>query len=188
MSDELRFDGRVAVVTGAGGGLGREHALLLGARGARVVVNDIGGVDPEAQRGASAEATVEAIRATGGEAIADTNSVVTSEGGRAIVETALSEYGRVDVVVHNAGVGRVAPHFEDLTDEQLDQIGIYPSRHQASYVFLQRKIRFNKTLQTGLLFGQIALHVPPARQALLTGKRMIGKIGHNERQQSGRPL
>ena len=65
---------------------------------------------------------MEAIRATGGEAIADTNSVVTSEGGRAIVETALSEYGRVDVVVHNAGVGRVAPHFEDLTDEQLDLV------------------------------------------------------------------
>jgi NAD(P)-dependent dehydrogenase (short-subunit alcohol dehydrogenase family) len=120
MSNEMRFDGRVAIVTGAGGGLGREHALLLGARGAQVVANDIGGVDSEAQQGASAEETAEAIRSGGGEAVADTHSVATSEGGRAIVETALERYGQVDIVVHNAGVGRVAPRFEDLPDEQLD--------------------------------------------------------------------
>jgi len=117
---ELRFEDRVAIVTGAGGGLGREHALLLGARGARVLVNDIGGVDAEAQQGASAEQTAEAIRSAGGEAVADTHSVASSDGGRAIVEGALERYGRVDIVVHNAGVGRVAPRFEDLSDDQLD--------------------------------------------------------------------
>lgn len=119
---ELRFDGQVALVTGAGGGLGREHALLLGARGAKVVVNDIGGVSPDAQKGASAEETAAAIRDAGGDAVADTHSVATSEDGRAMVGAAHERFGRLDIVVHNAGVGRVAPRFEDLGDEQLDLI------------------------------------------------------------------
>jgi NAD(P)-dependent dehydrogenase (short-subunit alcohol dehydrogenase family) len=119
---ELRFDGRVALVTGAGGGLGREHALLLGARGAKVVANDIGGVDREAQKNASAERTAEDIRAAGGSAIANTDSVASSEGGRAMLEATLAEFGRIDIVVHNAGVGRVARRFEDLPDEQLEII------------------------------------------------------------------
>ena len=100
--------------------LGREHALLLGARGARVLVNDIGGLLPEAQANASAERTAAEIRGAGGQALANTDSVATSEGGRAMVETALAEWGRLDIVVHNAGVGRTAPRFEDLTDAQLE--------------------------------------------------------------------
>src|SRR3954452_16438367 len=97
--DELRFDGRTAIVTGAGGnpGLGRAHAMLLAARGANVVVNDIGTVDPSLgyADAASAEAVAEEIRAGGGKAVADTHSVATEDGGAAIVETALDAFGRV---------------------------------------------------------------------------------------------
>jgi NAD(P)-dependent dehydrogenase (short-subunit alcohol dehydrogenase family) len=110
---ELRFDGRVAVVTGAGGNpsIGRAHALLLASRGARVVVNDIGS-HPE-MRGypgeASAAAVVAEIRAAGGEAVADTNSVASVEGARAIVATALDAFGRLDVLVNNAAISIAAP-------------------------------------------------------------------------------
>jgi NAD(P)-dependent dehydrogenase (short-subunit alcohol dehydrogenase family) len=115
---ELRFDGRTAIVTGAGGNpsLGRAHALLLAARGANVVVNDIGQL-PEAlgyPGVASAEAVVEEIRALGGKAIADTHSVASEEGGAAIVQAALDEFGSVDIVVNNAGICRVVS-FEAMT-------------------------------------------------------------------------
>jgi len=122
MSSELRFDGKVVLVTGAGGGLGAAHAKLLARRGARVVVNDIGGVDAEAQRGASAAAVVEEIQAAGGEAVADTHSVATSEGGRAMVQHALDHFGGLHAVVHNAGVGRPGFGFVDIPDEQLDLV------------------------------------------------------------------
>src|ERR1700758_110345 len=104
---ELRFDGRVAIVTGAGGGLGREHALLLASRGARVVVNDLGGAqDGTGSSAAPAEKVVEEITAAGGSAVADANTVSTPEGGAAIVQTALDAYGRVDILVNNAGILR----------------------------------------------------------------------------------
>lgn len=101
---EMRFDGRVAVITGAGRGLGRSYALLLAARGARVVVNDPGGaIDGGAAAGGVAQEVVDAIRAAGGEAVANTDSVVTLEGGHAIVRTALEVWGRIDILIHNAG-------------------------------------------------------------------------------------
>lgn len=104
---ELRFDDRVAVVTGAGRGLGRAYALLLAERGARVVVNDPGGSmrgeDPDA--GVAAEVVAE-IAAAGGTAAACTASVATPEGGRAIVDTALDRFGRLDILIHNAGTVR----------------------------------------------------------------------------------
>ena len=101
---EMRFDGRVAVVTGSGRGLGRSHALLLAAKGAKVVVNDVGGSmkGEGVDLGPAAEVVAE-IRAAGGEAIANTDSVATQEGGRAIVQAALDEWGRIDVLIHNAG-------------------------------------------------------------------------------------
>lgn len=111
--NQLRFDGRTAIVTGAGGNpsLGRAHALLLGARGANVVVNDIGR-DPEARHYpgvASAEAVAEEIRAAGGTAVASQDSVTSPEGAEAIVHTALDAFGRVDILVNNAGISIGAP-------------------------------------------------------------------------------
>jgi NAD(P)-dependent dehydrogenase (short-subunit alcohol dehydrogenase family) len=101
---DLRFDGRVAVITGAGRGLGRSHALLLASRGARVVVDDPGGsVKGEGVDAGPAEQVVREIRAAGGEAVACLESVATPQGGRAIVQTALDRYGRLDILIHNAG-------------------------------------------------------------------------------------
>ena len=112
---ELRFDDRVAVITGGGRGLGRAYALLLASRGAKVVVNDPGaslkgdGIDE-----GPAQEVVRAIRSAGGEAVASTASVATSEGGKAIIQSALDHYGRIDILIHNAGVVRRAPCGDDV--------------------------------------------------------------------------
>lgn len=101
---ELRFDDRVAVVTGAGRGLGREYALLLASRGAKVVVNDTGGALTGAGADASpAQQVVDEIRAAGGDAIASLESVATPQGGQAIIAAAAEHYGRIDILIHNAG-------------------------------------------------------------------------------------
>ncbi|WGD45194.1 SDR family NAD(P)-dependent oxidoreductase [Streptomyces cathayae] len=106
MSGRVGFDGRVVIVTGAGHGIGRAHALTLAGHGARVVVNDLGGaVDGSGSSGA-AERVVEEIRARGGTATASAGSVATVEGGAALVRKAIDEFGRVDAVIHNAGILR----------------------------------------------------------------------------------
>ena len=102
--DDLRFDGRVAVVTGGGRGLGRSHALLLGRQGCKVVVNDLGAaIKGEGLAAGPAEEVAAEIRAMGGEAIANTDSVATLEGGQAIIQAALDAFGRIDILIHNAG-------------------------------------------------------------------------------------
>ena len=117
MTDALGFDGKVAIITGSGGGLGRQHALMMAARGALVVVNDLGGaVDGTGSDKGAAERGVDEIREAGGEAVADTNSVSTAEGGQAIVQTALDAFGRVDIVVNNAGILR-DKSFHNMTPE-----------------------------------------------------------------------
>ena len=119
---ELRFEDRVAVVTGGGRGLGREYALLLAERGATVVVNDVGGaltgagVDP-----GPAQQVVDEITSAGGRAIASTDSVATPAGGAALIDTALEHYGRIDVVVHNAGNVRPAP-LRDMSYEDFESV------------------------------------------------------------------
>jgi NAD(P)-dependent dehydrogenase (short-subunit alcohol dehydrogenase family) len=103
----IRFDGRVAVVTGAGGGLGRQHALALAARGARVVVNDLGGtLDGNGGTPTAAQAVVDEIRAAGGQAIASGASVTDAAAVQAMVDEAMQTWGRVDILVNNAGILR----------------------------------------------------------------------------------
>ncbi len=111
MAEPLRFDGEVAVVTGAGRGMGRTHALELARRGAKVVVNDIKG----------AEKIVAEIQAGGGEAIVDTHSVGTEEGGAAIIDLALSTWGRLDAVVTNATIYQNVP-FDQMTLADFDAV------------------------------------------------------------------
>ena len=115
MSNELRFEGRVAIVTGAGNGLGRSHALLLAARGAKVVVNDLGGTHTGGGRSsAAADKVVEEIRAAGGEAVANYDSV---EDGDKIVKAALDAFGRIDIVVNNAGILRDVSYAKMTADD-----------------------------------------------------------------------
>jgi NAD(P)-dependent dehydrogenase (short-subunit alcohol dehydrogenase family) len=119
---EMRFDDQVAVITGAGGGLGKEYALLLASRGARIVVNDTGGsVTGDGTDSEAANAAAEEIRQRGGQAVADGHSVTSPEGGNAIIDTALSAWGRVDIVINNAGIVRDAP-FEDMTADRLEPL------------------------------------------------------------------
>ncbi|MCW2668009.1 MAG: hypothetical protein JWN57_2971 [Frankiales bacterium] len=104
---EISFDGRVAIVTGAGGGLGRTYALDLAARGAAVVVNDLGGsVDGKGGDDSAAQKVVDEITAQGGQAVPNYDSVATPEGGESIVKTAVDAFGKVDVVINNAGILR----------------------------------------------------------------------------------
>ena len=113
--DELRFEGRVALITGGGRGMGRAHALFLAGRGAKVVVNDLGvsmgGAD--ASHAPAAEVVAE-IENKGGSAVADGSDVSTQEGANAAVQAAIDAFGRIDIVVHNAGIVTFIP-FEEMT-------------------------------------------------------------------------
>jgi NAD(P)-dependent dehydrogenase (short-subunit alcohol dehydrogenase family) len=119
---DLGYDGKVAIITGGGGGLGRSHALELARRGARVVVNDLGGsVTGEGGDKGPAQHVVEEIEALGGEAVADGNSVATPEGGKALVQTAVDAFGKVDIVINNAGILRDKT-FHNMTPELLEPV------------------------------------------------------------------
>jgi NAD(P)-dependent dehydrogenase (short-subunit alcohol dehydrogenase family) len=119
---DLGYDGKVAIVTGAGGGLGRQHALLLASRGARLVVNDVGGsVHGDGGNEGPAHAVVKELEALGAEAVANTDSVATPEGGEAIVQTAIDAFGQIDIVINNAGILRDKT-FHNMTPELVEPV------------------------------------------------------------------
>ena len=119
---EIRFDERVAIVTGAGGGLGRAHAMLLASRGAKVVVNDLGGaVDGSGSSARAADTVVDEIRAAGGEAVASHDAVDDPAGAQRIVDAALETFGKLDIVINNAGILRDVS-FLKMDDQAWDSV------------------------------------------------------------------
>ncbi len=120
MAEEIRLDGKVAIVTGAGAGLGRSHALLLAKRGAKVVINDLGGATDGSGEGSAtpAEKVCDEIKAAGGEAVPDFNNVL---DGDKIVKTAVDAYGKVDILINNAGILRDTS-FMKQTDQDWDLV------------------------------------------------------------------
>ena len=118
----IRFDDRVVIITGAGGGLGKTYALDMARRGAKVVVNDLGGkADGTGKSTSMADHTVKEIQDAGGTAVANYDSVSTPEGGEGIIKTALDEFGQVDVVINNAGILRDKT-FAKLTPDELNAV------------------------------------------------------------------
>jgi NAD(P)-dependent dehydrogenase (short-subunit alcohol dehydrogenase family) len=188
-ANDMRFDDQVAVITGAGGGLGKQYALLLAARGARVVVNDTGGsVTGAGANTDAATAVAEEIREHGGAAIADTNSVTSPEGGEAIIDTAMRTWGRVDIVINNAGIVRDAP-FEDITADRLEPLvdvhlkGAFHVARPAWTTMCQR--RYGRILNTcsaaGLLGAERMSNYGAAKTGLIGLTRVLAAEGadHN---------
>ena len=119
---QVNFENRTVIVTGAGNGLGKAYALELGSRGAKVVVNDLGGsVDGSGSANSPADDVVDEIVKNGGEAVANYDSVATKEGGEAIVQSALDSYGTVDAVINNAGILR-DKSFANMSEDELSLI------------------------------------------------------------------
>ncbi|HUV58028.1 MAG TPA: SDR family oxidoreductase [Acidimicrobiales bacterium] len=134
------LDGRVAIITGAGRGIGREHALLFAAEGAKVVVNDLGGgLDGSVQVASPAEEVVAEIRAMGGEAVANHDNVADWEGGQRLIQSALDNYGDLHVLVNNAGIlrDRVLVNLSEDDWDAVIQVHLkghfVPTRHAATY-------------------------------------------------------
>ena len=119
---EIRYDGRVAVITGAGGGLGKTYAQMLASRGASVVINDLGGASDGTGGGTSmADQTAKEINEAGGKAVANYDSVATPEGGAGIIQTAVDNFGKVDIVINNAGILR-DKSFAKLEPQHLEAV------------------------------------------------------------------
>jgi NAD(P)-dependent dehydrogenase (short-subunit alcohol dehydrogenase family) len=184
-SNDLRFDDQVAVITGAGGGLGRQYALLLASRGARVVVNDTGGsVTADGSNIEAANAAAEEIRRRGGEAVADSHTVTSPEGGQAIVDTALRTWGRVDIVINNAGIVRDAP-FEEMTADRLEPL-VDVHLKGAFYVTrpawkVMREQRYGRTVNTcsaaGILGAEGMSNYGAAKTGLIGFTRVLAAEG-----------
>jgi 3-oxoacyl-[acyl-carrier protein] reductase len=157
-ASEKRLLGKVAVVTGAGQGIGRDEALLLAHEGAKVVVNDLGGdVFGTGANQSLAQKVVEEIRAAGGEAVANTDSVATMEGGRRIIQTALDAFGRLDILLNNAGILRPKLIYE-MTEEDWDTViavhlkGHFTTTRHAAPIFKEQRsgVILNTASESGL--------------------------------------
>jgi NAD(P)-dependent dehydrogenase (short-subunit alcohol dehydrogenase family) len=185
---DVRFDERVAVVTGGAGGLGREYSLLLASRGARVLVNDIEGTNTGSGSGEKlgrADAVAAEIRDLGGEAFGDTTSVGTSEGGRAIIAAALEAWGRVDIVINNAGNQVASTRFVDVSDEEFD--GVLGIHLRGSFYVLRAawpamvERGYGRVLNTssGSVFGEGEERIayPSAKAAMIGMTRNLGVVG-----------
>ena len=154
---QLRFDGRVAVITGGGRGLGRSYALLLASRGAKVVVNDPGvSLQGDGDDVGPAEAVVQEIRAAGGEAIANLDSVATVEGATAMINASVDNFGGIDILIHNAGIVRRSP-LSEMSDEDFDSIldvhlrgGFYVVRAALPHM---QKANYGRIVLTGSING-----------------------------------
>lgn len=173
---KIDFTGRVAVVTGAGGGLGRAYCQALAARGAAVVVNDLGGATTgEGSSREYADRVVEEIRAAGGRAVASYDSVATPDGGEAIIRTATKHFGRVDIVINNAGNQRNV-RFGDLTEQDID--AVYAVHVKGTFFVTQPAYRLMKEQGYGrivLVSSQSGIFGNPIRSNYGSAKTaMIG--------------
>jgi NAD(P)-dependent dehydrogenase (short-subunit alcohol dehydrogenase family) len=187
-TNDLRFDERVAVITGAGGGLGKQYALLLASRGARIVVNDTGGsVTGDGSNVEAAKVAAEEIRQRGGEAVADSHSVTSPEGGMAIIDTALRTWGRVDIVINNAGIVRDAP-FQDMTPDRLEPL-VDVHLKGAFYVTrpawkVMREQRYGRILNTcsaaGILGAEGMSNYGAAKTGLIGFTRVLAAEGADQ--------
>lgn len=181
---QLRFDDRVAIVTGAGRGLGRAHAMLLADRGAKVVVNDFGGSkEGEGSDVGPARDVVQEITAAGGVAVSDTNSVGVEDGCHALVETAIREFGRIDIVVNNAGISRWAT-FPEADAENLEltlDVHLRGTWHttRAAWPYMEKQGygRLITTTSTGLLGLADNLAYATAKGAIIGFTRSLAFAG-----------
>lgn len=182
MSKELRFDNRVVVVSGAGGGLGKAYSLFFASRGAKVVVNDLGsGLKGEGSSSNAADGVVEEIKQAGGQAIADYHNVLE---GEKIIETAIKAFGRVDVVINNAGILR-DKSFKSMTDKDWDDVlnvhlhGAYKIT-KAAWPYM-RKQKYGRVVMTSSAagiygnFGQA--NYAAAKQALVGFSHSLAQEG-----------
>ena len=173
---DLSFAGRVAIITGAGGGLGRSHALELARRGAHVLVNDLGGsLDGSGSSDSAAQRVVDEITALGGSAAPNYDSVATSAGGQAIVAAAVAAFGRVDILVNNAGILRDKA-FHKMDDAMIDAVidvhlkgALYVSRPAFALMREQGYGRIINTSSASGLFGNFGQANYGAAKAGLAG-------------------
>src|ERR671938_2179384 len=180
------LDGRVAIITGAGRGLGREHALLFAAEGAKVVVNDLGGDSHgEGADLSPAQQTVEDIKAAGGEAVVNGDNVADFEGARRIVQTAIDSFGRLDTVVNNAGILRDRM-LVNMTEAEWDAViavhlkGTFAATHHAAAYWRERskagdslRARVINTSSPSGVFGNVGQANYGAAKAGIVGFTLI---------------
>lgn len=181
-SSRKRFAGKVAVVTGAGRGIGRCEAILLAQQGAKVVVNDLGGAPSgEGADKGVAQMVVDEIKAAGGEAVANTDSVTTMEGGKAIIDSAIKNFGRLDILINNAGNLRPKPIWE-MSEQDWDLViavhlkGTFTcTRHAAPIFRAQRSgVIVNTASESGLGHYGMA-NYSAAKEGIVGFTRTVGR-------------